>query len=392
VRHLAAWAVTRAPLAAIVLGWLPYAWPSVIRGDLALYERWAGVLGDGRFPAGDVNWQYPPAAAPAILAPSVLPGGYLGGFLLVAVLADLGVLAMLRRRAPAGGWYWIAGVPLLGPVAYARYDIVVAFVAVAALVAYGRPVVSGALLGLGAMLKVWPVLALLGHRRPWPAVLGAAGAAVAVAGLLAALLPNSLDFLSPQRGRGIQLESVPGTVFLVGRHLGWDGTNELRFGAREWVGSGVGAVRLVAPVLTLLALAWLLWWRRRGAWGPATPYDVALTAVLLAVVTSRVLSPQYLLWLVALAAVCLGSPRTAQRPTAGLVLVATALTQLEFPVLWTPIVAGEPADLVLLARNLVLVAASVLGVRALLDAREPAGSSEDRAAAGLIDHRDDQAG
>lgn len=367
MRQIAAWAATRAPLVAVVLGWIPYAWPSVIRGDLELYARWAAILSDGRFPAGDVNWQYPPAAALAVLAPSWLPGDYLVGFLTIAVLADLGVLLLLRRGGEAGAWVWIAGVPLLGPIAYARYDIVVALAAVAALVLAARPVVSGALIGLGAMLKVWPVLLLVGARRPGATALGAAGAAAAIATALALLLPGSLDFLSPQRGRGIQIESVPGTVFLVGRHLGWDGTSELRFGAREWVGSGVDPVRLLAPVLTVIALAALAWlaWRHRKA----EPADVALTAVLLAVVTSRALSPQYLLWLVAVAAVCLTRRETAQRPAALLILVATGLTQLEFPVLWSPLVAGSLADLVLVARNLVLVAATVAAVRALAPER-----------------------
>lgn len=364
MRKSAAWAVTRAPLVAIVLGWIPYAWPSVIRGDLALYAGWAAVLRAGRFPADDVNWQYPPAAALPILAPDWLPGSYLVGFLTLAVLADLGVL-LLVRSGP-GAWVWIAGVPLLGPVAYARYDIVVALVAVAALVLAARPVVAGVLIGLGAMLKVWPALLLIGARKPGATAAGAAGGAAAIAVVLALLLPGSMDFLSPQRGRGVQIESVPGTVFLVGRHLGWDGTSELRFGAREWVGSGVDTVRLVAPVLTVVALGWLLWSRRRGS-----PADVALTAVLLAVVTSRVLSPQYLIWLVALAAVCLAGRGTGQRTTALLILVATGLTQLEFPVLWSPLVAGSLADLVLVARNLVLVAAAGAAVRALARAPEP---------------------
>jgi Glycosyltransferase family 87 len=361
VRHSTAWVVTRAPLVAIVLGWIPYAWPSVIRGDLNLYAGWAAVLGDGRFPADDLNWQYPPAAALPILAPEWLPGSYLVGFLTLAVLADLGILLLLRGRRD-GVWVWIAGVPLLGPVAYARYDIVVALVAVAALALAARPVLQGVLIGLGAMLKVWPLLLLIGARRPGAAAGGAAASAAGIAVVLALFLPGSTDFLSPQRGRGIQIESVPGTVFLLGRHLGWDGTSELRFGAREWVGSGVDTVRLVAPVLTVVALGWLLWTRRRATWQPA---DAALTAVLLAVVTSRVLSPQYLIWLVALAAVCLTGKDTVQRPTALLVLLATGLTQLEFPVLWSPLVAGSLADLVLVARNVVLVVATVTAVRAL---------------------------
>lgn len=368
------WVLTRLPILAIALGAIPYRWPGIIRGDIRLYEGWAAVLRQGRFPTGDWNWQYPPGAALAMLLPEWLPGGYLGGFLTLAALADAAVLVLLLRFAGRGGsvagvWTWIAGIPLLGPIAYARYDILVAAVAVGALALTARAVLSGALVGLGAMLKAWPALLLVGiprgsHTRRAVGATAVACALLAVG--LAVLLPGSLNFLAYQRGRGVQLESVPGSVFLVARHLGWDGTNPFRYGAREFVGPGVGAVRVVAPLLTLAALGWLLHWRRRAGWHPCMPHDAALTATLLAVVTSRVLSPQYLVWLVALAAVCLAQRETSQRTVALLLLACTALTQLEFPVLWAGVVGARlPADLVLLVRNTGLVCAAVLSARAL---------------------------
>ncbi|MFL5910464.1 MAG: glycosyltransferase 87 family protein [Gaiellaceae bacterium] len=381
------WVATRLPILAIALDAVPYPWPETIRGDIRLYEGWAEVLGQGRFPTGDWNWQYPPGAALAMLAPGWLPGGYLGGFLTVAALADLAVLVLLLRFARPGGcvagaWAWVAGIPLLGPIAYARYDIVVAAIAVSAITLATRPVVSGALVGLGAIVKAWPALLLLGlppGSRTRHTVGAAAVTCAALAVLLAVLLPGSLSFLTYQRGRGLQLESVPGTAFLVARHLGWDGTNPFRYGAREFVGPGVGIAGPVAPLLTFAALGWLLHWRRRAGWRPSTPPDAALTATLLAVVTSRVLSPQYMVWLVALAAVCLARRETGQRTVALLLLGCTALTQLEFPVLWSGVVhARLPADLVLLVRNAGLVCAAVLSARALWRSTVRAGD-QDRA-------------
>ena len=381
---VACWVVSRLPVIAIVLGGVPYRWPETIAGDIGLYESWAAVLRQGRFPAGDWNWQYPPGAALAMLLPEWLPGGYLGGFLTLSVLADAAVLVLLLRFAgrggsPAGSWAWVAGIPLLGPIAYARYDLIVAAIAVSALTAAARPAVSGALVGFGAMLKVWPALLLFGLPRgacTRGAVRAAAVTCAILAAVLAVLLPGSLSFLVYQRGRGVQLESVPGTVFLVARHLGWDGTNPLRFGAREFVGPGVAVVRVVAPLLTLAALGWLLHWRRQARWHPSTPYDAALTATLLAVVTSRVLSPQYMVWLVALVAVCLARRETSQRTVALLLLACTALTQLEFPVLWDGVIRARlPADLVLLVRNAGLVCAAVMSARALWRSTVRAGQS-----------------
>ncbi|MFV2087064.1 hypothetical protein [Micromonospora sp. LOL_021] len=68
---------------------------------------------------------------------------------------------------------------------------------------------------------------------------------------------------------------------------------------------------------------------------------MALLAVGVAVVTSRVLSPQYLLWLLGLAAVCLTRRDTTQRPPALLIVVATVLTSAYFPWFY-PDVIGAP--------------------------------------------------
>lgn len=50
----------------------------------------------------------------------------------------------------------MVGVPLLGPTVYARYDVMVTAVVVAAILVGARhPRVMGVLAAFGAMLKVW---------------------------------------------------------------------------------------------------------------------------------------------------------------------------------------------------------------------------------------------
>ena len=68
---------------------------------------------------------------------------------------------------------WIGpGLALLGPIVYARYDIMVTAVAVAALLAARATRGGGVLAAAGALLKVWPLLLLVGAvpgraaRRP----------------------------------------------------------------------------------------------------------------------------------------------------------------------------------------------------------------------------------
>jgi hypothetical protein len=83
-------------------------------------------------------------------------------------------------------------------------------------------------------------------------------------------------------------------------------------------------------------------------------------------VTSRVISPQYLVWLVGLGAVCRCFRATRMRVPVGLVLAATPLTLLEFPLLFADVVASTPLGITLLfVRNGLLVTATLLGAHAL---------------------------
>ncbi len=147
--------------------------PDVTTDVSVIYHQWYEVLQRGTYPMDDVTWQYPPAAALAILSPALLPFlEYAHAFFVLALLCDAAVFGLLmyagRRpgKSLAGAWVWVVGLPLLGPTSYARYDVMVTAVAVAALLAgVRRPGVLGALAGFGALLKVWPVLLLAGTAR-----------------------------------------------------------------------------------------------------------------------------------------------------------------------------------------------------------------------------------
>ncbi|WP_425508581.1 glycosyltransferase 87 family protein [Streptomyces genisteinicus] len=386
---LAVWAATRTVLLLFVLGPLTFPGPDVTTDVSVIYRGWYEVLRTGTFPLDDVTWQYPPAAALAILSPGLLPWlPYDTAFFVLVCLCDLLVLLMLRaaQRPDArqrAVWAWVAGVPLLGPTVYARYDLMVTAVAVAALLAGARrPRVLGALAAFGALLKVWPVLLLVGvergraARRAWGA---AAVTAVALTAGFVVAMPGATAFLGFQRDRGTEVESLGALVFHVARHLGWRGEVLLNYGSVEFVGPYVGVVSAVALALSAAAMVWLLVWRLRAReWGPATTADAAFTAVLLFTVTSRVISPQYLVWLVGLAAVCLVRRETRMGRPALLVLAATAVTVLEFPVWFGHVVASDALGIgLLVARNGLLVAAAVVAGRRLWEgpAGAPAGVS-----------------
>ncbi|MEU2228500.1 glycosyltransferase family 87 protein [Streptomyces sp. NPDC018347] len=359
---------------------------AVTREVWRLYFHWYGLLADGSFPAHDTLWQYPPGAGAVLLAPGLLPGlTYFQAFVLLTLAVDALTTAALVRagtrpgRSLLGAAAWAGGLPLLLHLPLARYDVQVTALAVLSLLASARSPRAGGVLGaLGALVKGWPALVLLGTprgrptRTAWPSAVwtGVAGLA-----LLAVFFTHPLSFLREQGGRGVQLESLGGTALNLARHAGWPGRVRYRYGAMELIGPHVHAVATASLALTALSFGLLVLWRVRARrWTGATPFDAALSAVLLFTVTSRVISPQYMIWLIGLAAVCLTSRQTGQRPVAVLVLAASALSTVVYPMCYREVIDGSWAGcLLMLARNGVLTAAAVLSlVRLWRGARPPA--------------------
>jgi type IV secretory pathway VirB2 component (pilin) len=404
--------------------------PSVTADVRDIYSHWYDVLSSGSFPAHDVMWQYPPAAALVILAPALLPLSYPVAFYWISFAVDLltfGVLLVAARRrmaedtaaveagaltAPTGrwawtrsqpwaAWVWTLGVALGGPIAYGRYDLIVTGVAVCGLVVllgadsagegwqrrWRRA--GGALLAFGAMLKVWPALLLLcaGPGRRWRE----AWAAALVTGSLILFgfwvtMPHALSFLHSQGGRGIEVESIAALPFHVASHHGWNGYVALNYGSMEYIGPHVNLAAKLCLIASALAFGWLVYWRLTARrWLDATTADAALVSVLIFVVTSRVISPQYMVWMVGLGAVCAlhFGPRgtSVMRLPVGLVLVATALSCIEYPYWFDELLnAGRGAVLLLTVRNMLLVAAAVIGASRLW--RTTRAPADEHAAAG----------
>ncbi|MFE9437814.1 glycosyltransferase 87 family protein [Streptomyces sp. NPDC006602] len=371
---LPTWGVTRLLLLLFVFKVYVFPGPDVTSDVSVIYQGWFDVLRTGTFPLDDVTWQYPPAAALAILSPGLLSFlDYASAFFVLAFLADLVALSLLlyaaRRpdRRLHGAWVWVVGVPLLGPTVYARYDVMVTAVAVAALLAGARhPRLMGAVAGFGAMLKVWPALLLLGVRRrgAWTS---AVATVAALAAMFALAMPGAFAFLTFQRDRGTEVESLGALVFHVARHHGWDGQVLLNYGSVEFLGPWVNVVSTAALALTGMTFGWLLLWRLMATRFEAhTAADAAFVAVLMFTVTSRVISPQYLVWLVGVAAVCLCFRASRMGVPAGLVLVACFMTVLEFPVWFGDVVTSTPLGITLMVvRNGLLVLAAAVAARRL---------------------------
>jgi hypothetical protein len=386
------WLASRVPLYLMVTGHF-YAWYGRrSTGDVTTYLRWVNTwLSHGVLPV-DNSWQYPPLVGPLLLLPRLLPGAdYQGQFVRMAFIADAIVMITLtwtarRRGSWLGPWFWILSVPFLGPLIYGRFDVFSALFVVAALALLGKgvPVLAadgtatsarqlngrrwgaGVLVGLGAAVKVWPGLTLFGlprAKRGWQTIV-AAIAAAAVSTLVCMLaFTNGTWFLHSQGNRGIEIESVWAVPFLLAKrfHL-WHGRIHPHYGSLEVLGHGVGVAGKVALLSTILAFSVLGWWWWRKQWRPTVVADATLVATLLMIVTSRVISPQYLIWLLATAAFCMLSKDTSQRRSALLVLLALPLSQWLFPYNFNSLIhVHSGAIAVLMVRDALLVAAAAFG-------------------------------
>src|SRR5665811_1471249 len=249
---------------------------------------------------------------------------------------------------------WAVLVGLAWESVALRYDLwPVLCVLVAVVVVDRRPGAAGVALGLGTMLKLYPValLPVLGAyafaRRDRAGfvrlLVGCASVVVlvmAAAWVLAG--PASLRWLIYQQERGLQIESL-GAGLLLGLHV--------LVGQPLDVAYAVGSVQVRAPGSDLLvaaspiALAVL-----RGGVSAA-----AAIAVLL--VGSKVLSVQYVIWLLPFAILL---PRRMRWLLLAVTALSTAIYTTDYTGLWrleTPVIAA------LLVRNVLLavIAAWLVG-------------------------------
>ena len=367
--------------------------------DVPVYQHYAGLVRAGEIPYRDFAFEYPPAALPALLVPSWLPWSFATSFAVLMGVCGAGCVAaaaaVLRAVGAGTARTWLAllaiGVsPLvLGSLFDTRYDLWPALLAVAGTWALvrERPLTAGALLGLGFAAKLWPgVLLPLAAAYLWRRR-GCGDALTAVAAFAVVALACFLPFvaLSPggvaaslrsQLDRPLQIESLGSAVLLAAQHLGMRPLSTVDAGGGQAL-SGRGAV-LAADLSTTLEVAsvlgiWLLFALRRRL-DAETLLAAVAGAVAALVAFDKVLSPQYVIWLVPLVVLVRGARGIA---ASVLLLVALGLTQTWFP--WSywrlALDHASPWTWFLLARDLALVALAVVLAFELSPARDSAAGT-----------------
>ena len=392
-------------LGLLAAGWaltlLVAPWSDERVNDLFVYRSFAESLLGGAMPYREVFFEYPPLAAPAIALPGLVGTGaeefrlaFAGWTLVLAAAVALlcGDLAARSGGERPRALLAAALTPLAcGALVRTHFDLapVVLTLAALALLCASRPRAGFAVLGAAVMTKgfalvIVPVALawLVGRgmrREAWQGAAACAAAIVALAGLSAVGSPQgAFDAVRYHLERPVQIESVPAMALLAldGAGIGEaspttshrsDGlTHEA-----EWVVGGA-ALALMLGALALTALA------ARRSPEPRTFVLASLAAVTAFAALGKVLSPQFVIWVLPLGVLALAWRMHA---LAAAVLVAALLTQLEFPAHYRDVVAREPLALVLVAaRDLALLAVLAIalgrlqlrGQEDLLDRRRPA--------------------
>ena len=351
-------------------------------GDLNRYAGWAqAIVAEGQAPYREVDIEYPPGALPFVVVPALLgqarfsPEIFVGMMILLDAAGFIALLALARRTGSYGGVVaWLLLPPVLGVLLYGRLDLIPAVALLLALErAHARRwSTSGVWLGLGAAGKLIPglflPLLLLGAAGRRLRVLGGVALGAGVAWLPFA--PHTAELLNDVVGyhnaRGIHLESIWGSVLNLQRIAGGPVALVFEFGAFHVEGPGAATmlrwttIISVGLVVSTALIATARWWRRPERAGVELPLAVTATLALL-LGTGRVFSPQFMVWLLATAAVMFTiTPRVAL--WAGpLLAVIVVLTAWGYPLGFDLLREGErwPA-LVLVYRNVAVIAFGLL--------------------------------
>jgi hypothetical protein len=369
------------------------AWVALHRGfyrhrqiiDTPIYQRYGDAMADGQVPYRDFGLEYPPAALPVFVIPSLLRSqngnlaDYRDGFeaemLVCGLLALLFMLSVLLRleagpvRLTLALGLAAAAPLLLGSVVLSRFDLWPAALTVGALAALvaGRDRLGVGVLGLAFAAKLYPAALLplavtwvwRRHGRREAVVCTGVFAAIALACFLPFLVlaPHGVwDALTRQTSRPLQIETLGASFLLVAHQVADVGvTMRSSHGSQNLAGAGPDALAVLQTVLQLATLLGVWVWFARGPADRDRLVRACAAAVCAFVAFGKVLSPQFLIWLIPLVPLVRGRRGLA---SGGLLAVALVLTQLWFPFRYWDLVLhfrALPSWLVL-ARDLTLVA------------------------------------
>lgn len=406
-----AWLVSRA---LVIVLYATTEW--MVSGDADYYRQ--SLAGLDQTGIGHTLPEYPVPAVALLWVPDGIthllgiPGSYAwacAGMVLALDAVFMGVLIMRRitmnppsaqrAESSAAEVIWILALPAIGATALARFDIVPGIlVAFALLFAIHHPRFAGAAAAFATAVKYWPAViipALLSPstvRRRLLASGAITGALIAIVAVAWGGLDRLMTPLTYQSDRGLQIESIAATPAVVAWGFARGEPWHIFYASSksfEIQGPLVGTLQHLSTVISataVLLLVWL-WWR---AWQNLRAMDhgralsgedphiptqlvwLTVASILLFIVTSKVFSPQYLLWILpstAVGAAILTDPEERRRflQWSTLLLATSLVTHYIFPLNYGPLIQPLPESptmaLILTVRNLTIVMLNVIATR-----------------------------
>src|SRR5436190_6279700 len=322
--------------------------------DTPVYQDYGDAMVNGDLPYRDFALEYPPGALPVFVLPAIGADDdseafrhnfevlmWLSGMMLLLGLAAAltSLRASTARASLALGVAALAPL-LLGTVVLTRFDFYPAALVAWALAAFvaGRVRVGSGLLGAAFAAKIWPAVLLplaLAHvwrSRGRRVALQCAAAFAAVAAVIVlpffVLAPDGVwHSIVRQVTRPLQIESFGAALVVVSHHLFGTGAEMVSsHGSQNLGGTAAqffGAAQTVVQIAVVVGI-WI-WFARRRAVSREELARACAAAVVAFVGLGKVLSPQFLIWLVAVV------PLVRRRSAVLLLGVAEVMTQIWFP-------------------------------------------------------------
>jgi hypothetical protein len=347
-----------AVLAAAVFVSVAVAMTGIVHGsgneivDTTRYQLYAEAMESDLVPYRDFDVEYPPAALAVFLVPALASNGeteYFWTFAaLMALFGACGVLltsialAQLDRRQRSRRTILalVAISPVLfGGVLLTRFDLApAALVALATVLLLGdRPRSAALAIGVGAALKWYPLvllplLAVWVWRRQGRRDAGISCAlslgvvALAYAPFLILGPSDVTDSVWRQASRPLQVESLGAGMLVVLHHLaGVELVVETSYGSQNLTGEVAASVALGLTLAAAGSLAWVWLSFAREEAEPERLVRLGAAALLGLVAFGKVLSPQFLVWLVFPLALVAGRRGAAAGACFAVAAVATAI-------------------------------------------------------------------
>ena len=303
--------------------------------DVDGYYQYAVKMDKGQVAYRDFSVEYPPGALVVFYLPYLAShnlAGYGTAFTFEMLFFDvIGLLFVLGlgKKAGISPWTSLIGYTLamvaIGSIMIQRFDMVPAVITLGAVYAFSRGnyKIAWAILALGTMTKLYPaLLAPLfliyqwrrgGLRSAIPSMATFAVATLLIAAPLLAL--NSHGFISSftvQSQRPLQLESTYSSLLLLGNSLGLISAQPVQGPISLNIDSSLAGplarysfIFMGLGLLTVYGLYYRNCLKLAKAAAPFAPEGPALAdflnysfiAIVVLLVTSKVFSPQYMVWL-----------------------------------------------------------------------------------------------